>query len=165
MMKTAMKKKILSVASTIALLLCLGLFTQSCVTNNGDIGRLYGIWNVTAMEVDGVPYSGWEEGEYPMSFFQFQHNICYVTRTNERYDVENRACTWEWVLSEKIIELNFTHRETAEVGWQYAAPEWLLLNENIVYRFEVEWVNDEKMVWTTENTSGQHLTYHLKKNY
>lgn len=145
---------------------CIAL--SSCVTNNGDIGRLYGVWVLESMKVDGEVYDGWQTADYPYSFFQFQGDMCYVTRTNDRYDYENKACTWQWINAESEISLNFTHTDTANPepgGWAYDAPKWLLLTEPAVYSFAVEWVNDKQMVWTTVNTQGQKLTYYLKKNY
>ena len=150
------------------LLSAIGLLTSGCVTNNGDIGRLYGVWVLDSMEVDGEPYDGWRREGYTSSFFQFQNDICYVTRTNDMYDVQNVACTWKWVKEETLIDLNFTHTDNAEPepgNLRYGPPLWLLLTDPGVYTFGVDWVTDKKMIWTTENSRGQKLTYHLSKNF
>ena len=148
--------------------MALSLLLSSCVTNNGDIGRLYGIWTLTEMDVDGEPYSGWQTEDYPYSFFEFQNDICFVMRTNERYDYQIQPCTWKWAVEETRIDLNFTHTDdlSPEPGdWRYASPYWLLLTEPTVYTFDVEWVTDKEMIWTTINTRNQRLKYRLKKHY
>lgn len=139
-----------------------------CRVNNGDIGPLYGVWNVTAVDVDGEPYDGWKSHGYTESFFQFQNNICFVTRTNDLYDSQSRACTWQWLKKDTEIELDFSHTDTASPNpgsYLYAAPEWLLLTESRVYVFSVDWEGSKKMTWSTVNTAGQRLTYHLTKTY
>ena len=151
---------------SILALLCVSL--GGCVTNNGDIGRLYGIWNLTEMRVDGEVYQGWRQDGYNDSFFQFQNNICFVSRTNDRFDVQNQACTWQWIENQTVIELDFSHTDDANPepgGWPYAAPQWLLLTNPTKYSFEVKWDNDKRMIWNTVNTQGQKLTYYLSKNY
>ena len=143
---------------------------SGCRMNNGDIGLLYGVWAVTDVEVNGEPYHGWQSNGYNESFFQFQNNIVFVTRTNSLYDHEDQAGTWEWLKEDTRIALNFTHRDNLNDtprpgGYMYGAPAWLLLVEPVIYNFDVEWTDDKHTVWTTVNTSGQRLTYHLKKTY
>lgn len=141
---------------------------SSCKMNNGDIGALYGVWVLEQIKVDGKEYSGWSEGEYNNSFFQFQNNICFVTRTSERFDAENRAGTWQWIVEETEIQLDFSHTDQENPlpgGFRYGSPEWLLLNGSTSYNFEVIWHGEKKMTWQTVNTTGQILTYSLKKTY
>lgn len=141
-----------------------------CRMNNGDIGVLYGIWTVTEVKVDGQIYDGWKIAGYDDSFFQFQNNICFITRTNDLYDSETQVCTWEWKERDTEIALNFTHHDNENPvphpgGVTYSPPFWLLLDEPGIYTFDVEWKGDKTMVWRTVNAAGQALTYCLKKTY
>ncbi len=167
-----MKYQSINISSVIRLILALVVTATltGCKVNNGDIGLLYGTWAVTEVEVDGASYDGWHTDGYTDSFFQFQNNICFVTRTNERYDAESRAGTWEWVKDNTEIALNFTHHDDhfstpTPGGYMYGAPEWLLLTEPAVYTFTVTWTDDRHTVWTTVNARGQRLTYHLKQTW
>lgn len=141
-----------------------------CRMNNGDIGLLYGVWVVTGVEVDGSEYDGWRGDGYIDSFFEFQNNICFVCRTTERQDMQTQVSTWEWLTEDTEISLNFTHTDDrfpvpVPGGYTYGAPDWLLLTEPGIYVFDVRWDDDKHMAWTTVNTEGQRLTYHLKKTY
>lgn len=159
-----MKRKHLS----LLILFIIVFGVTGCRINNGDIGVLYGVWTVTEVEVDGEPYSGWKQNGYNESFFQFQNNICFVTRTNERFDTQSQACTWQWLKEDTRIELNFTHTDNNNPepgGYTYAPPAWLLLTVPAVYTFEIDWTDEKHCVWSTTNSEGQHLTYHLKKTY
>lgn len=159
-----LKRRIATAGCVLVLLLCL----SACRVNNGDIGLLYGTWAVESVEIDGDAYTGWREGQYDESFFQFQNNICFVTRTNERYDYQNVASTWRWVEEDVRIELDFRHTDNfypEPGGYSYEAPAWLLLTEPTVYAFNVEWFGEKRMKWSTVNTEGQHIEYTLKKTF
>lgn len=152
-----------------ALLALIAVLLPSCRMNNGDIGLLYGVWAVTDVQVDGKPYD-WNAGEYTESFFQFQNNICFISRTGPLHDYQNQVCTWAWVKDDIQIELDFTHYDDANPtpsvgGNMYSPPTWLLLTEPGVYVFDVTWHDDKNMTWTTVNTNGQRLAYRLKKTY
>lgn len=159
-----LKYKLLTFSS---ILFCL---LTGCKVNNGDIGLLYGVWAITEVKVDGEIYTGWKENGFDESFFQFQNNICFVTRTNALYDSQTQVGTWEWQTEDTKIELNFSHYDDrypnpAPGGYMYGAPDWLLLTQPTVYRFDIEWTDDKHMVWKTVNTEGQNLVYYLKKTY
>ncbi|MCH5219406.1 MAG: hypothetical protein J1F20_02460 [Muribaculaceae bacterium] len=159
------KHKIFLIALTFVSLALTG-----CRMNNGDIGELYGIWVVTEVTVDGEIYEGWRSDGWNDTFFQFQNNICFVTRTNELYDQETQTGTWEWIEDKKLIALNFTHTDNQfpdniPGGFLYGSPTWLLLTESRVYNFDVTWDGKRSFVWTTVNSDGQILTYTMKKTY
>lgn len=163
-------KKSLTIARILLAAVFMAAGLTGCRVNNGDIGLLYGTWAVTDVEVDGLPYEGWHTDGYDDTFFQFQNNICFVTRTNERYDAESRTATWEWVKGDTEITLDFTHHDTqfptpVPGGYMYGAPEWLLLTQPGVYTFSVEWTDDRHTVWTTVNTEGQRITYRMKQTW
>lgn len=140
----------------------------SCRVNNGDIGPLYGVWAVERVDVDGEVYDGWRQDGYDDSFFQFQNNICFVTRTTDRFEAQNVACTWRWVKEDTEMELDFTHTDNIYPepgGATYMSPYWLLLSEPVRYDVSVSWKGNRNMTWNVVNTDGRHITYHLKKTY
>lgn len=144
------------------------LLLSGCRMNNGDIGALYGAWVLTQMEVDGEVYTGWESDGYDDTFFQFQNNICSIIRTTSLHDYDARMCTWQWIEEDREIELNYTHHDDTferPGSGVYAPPSWLLLIEPGKYVFTVTWNGDRKFTWTTVNTRGQRLVFHLKKTY
>lgn len=163
-----LKVRYINEALKVLVIVFLSVVATGCRVNNGDIGLLYGVWTLTAMEVDGEPYEGWTtNGEFE-TFFQFQNNICFVTRTNSLYDSQSQVCTWEWLVEDTEIRLDFGHTDSANPepgGNMYTSPNWLLLSEPTFYDFTVRWTDDKHFVWTTINTSGQRLTYYLKKTY
>ena len=139
----------------------------SCRINNGDIGPLYGAWALTAMEVDGEPYTAWSDDGHEW-FFQFQNNIVLIMETTPLHDYTEHFGTWEWVKEDTEIALNYTHtsNDYNEPGTgYYTPPAGLLLTEPVVYTFNVSWTDERHFVWTTVNTEGQRLTYHLKQTY
>ena len=157
-------KKSVFVVFLLVTLLTLG----GCRVNNGDIGPLYGIWVLDEMKVDGEVYQGWKNALYPNTFFQFQNNICFVTRTSDRYDADNRVCTWQWLDYDTKMELDFSHVDNElpiPGGYRYRAPEWLLLTESVKYDFEVVWSGKKQMTWSTVNTEGKLLSFSLQKIY
>lgn len=154
----------------IAFVVAMTCALTGCRVNNGDIGPLYGTWAVTEVTVDGEVYDGWLFDDWTGTFFEFQNNICFVSRTTDRYDLEYRVCTWEWIETDKEIALDFTHFDDrfpvpTPGGYLYGAPEWLLLTQPAVYHFTVQWDGKRHFVWTTVNTEGQTLTYTMKKTY
>lgn len=140
----------------------------SCSTNDGNIGPLFGQWVMVSMDVDGEPYDGWQSDDYPYTTFRFQNDICFVSKSNERLDVQTSYCTWAWQTERKVISLNFTYQDNdfPEPGTGiYAPPAWLMMYTPGVYYFDVQWVNDKEMIWTGVTPQDRILTFHLKKNF
>lgn len=165
-----MKSKLTRIITYIIICVAMPAMLQSCKVNNGDIGLLYGTWFISSMEVDGQPYDGWRTDDNEDTFFQFQNNICFITWVDEHHQAESRVCTWQWVEDQTVIELNFTHTddrfpEPVPDGYLYGAPSRLLLTQPGIYRFDVVWKDDKHTVWTTVNTEGQRLTYHLQQTW
>lgn len=160
-----MKKSLYIALFLMALACC-----QGCKVNNGDIGLLYGTWFLDRMEVDGQQYDGWRTPDREDTFFSFQNNICFITYVDAHHQGDSRVSTWEWVDEDKVISLDFTHTdnrfpEPVPDGYLYGAPGWLLLTESTVYNFDVRYDGDKRMVWSTVNTEGQHLTFYLQKTW
>lgn len=153
--------------TTIFVSMFLAVILSGCRVNNGDIGPLYGAWVVTEVDVDGMVYDGWKNDDYDNSFFEFQNNICFVKCTNALNDCLTQTCTWEWVKKDTRIALDFSHYDNQfpPGGYMYGPPKWLLLTQPTTYEFDVVWNGNNKMVWTTVNSEGQTLTYHMKKTY
>lgn len=152
-------------SAVIALLLMPVL--AGCRMNNGDIGVLYGVWAVNAVEVDGQTYEGWNDDGWE-SFFEFQNNIVQVIKVSPLHDEISCFGTWQWVTEDTRIELDFTHHDDRfpEPGENiYAPPAWLLLTTPGVYGFDVVWHGEKKCEWSTVNTAGQRIKYYLKKTY
>ena len=66
-----------------AIALLLASIFSGCVTNNGDIGNLYGIWRLEKMVVDDTEVAQPEaDGSY--TSWLFQNDIIEIERTTPR---------------------------------------------------------------------------------
>lgn len=145
-------------------------FLAGCEMNNGDIGAIYGTWNVMEVRVDGEVYEGWRDNDRQSTFFSFQNNICAITSKDSHQEAMTWYCTWAWAdpANEETITLDFLNSDNATPvpgTGIYAPPAWLLLDTPGVYVFEVQWHGEKKMTWTTVRPDGVTLQYNLKRTW
>lgn len=76
---------------------------SSCTRNNGDIGELFGIWRVTAIEVDGVNQNDYDGTLY----FAFQSSVFSQKKMDEEtHGHENQFATWKYQGKDIIIDFS-----------------------------------------------------------
>lgn len=145
----------------IALYICLLLVMTSCKTNNGDIGRWYGLWTLERMAVDGtdvpaVTDEGWTN-------FAFQNDVVLITRTDRLGDVDERFGTW--TETDGFMDLDYGHRDDLGEGNQYIykAPEWLYFIPDGVTRCRILSARDCCVILQQTDAQGRVITYCLKK--
>ena len=153
--------------------LCLFFIALSaCKVNNGDIGALYGTWNIERITVDGELYEDWRNDNSPWTTVEFQNNICMFKRAVEPNDYIVRVATWEWengtAIENSVLRIDFEHHDDANPTGtgKYEPPVWLLLDGNLHPEFIVEWSdNDRAMTWSTVNSRGQKLVFYLRQTW
>lgn len=154
-------KHLNTILGTIALLLA--AITSGCVTNNGDIGNLYGIWRLDKLVVDDTDIAQPEaDGSY--TSWQFQNNIIEILRTTPRHDRIAHNGTWTRP-SDKTISFDFTHGDnTYAPGTDlYRAPEWISFPEG-KSTFDVI-TDDGKQLVLQYTEAGHSVRYTLVKDW
>ncbi|MDE6396167.1 MAG: hypothetical protein K2K84_02730 [Muribaculaceae bacterium] len=154
------------------MMLFLMLALVGCRVNNGDIGPLYGTWNIESLTVDGVEYEEWRSETHPWTTVEFQNNICMIKQAFEPNDYLVRVCTWSWLGGEDdenaVLRLDFNHSDDHNPPGTgiYAPPAWLLLSGRLTVDLSVTFAkHDRRMTWTTVNASGQKLVFRLKQTW
>lgn len=133
---------------------------QSCRVNNGDIGDLFGSWLVYDMTVDGTTPADFNPA---LTYFEFQNNILFITRVDDRYDKYLNVATW--TRHDDILSLNFTHsdkNQPAGTG-SYAAPEWLLMPSDTILDLHIFNPSSSHMTLSFTDLQGRIITYQLRK--
>jgi len=145
------------------LLTCLTF--NSCVTNNGDIGFLYGIWDLKAVEIDGVEQSSWNDDD-SFTTFSFQNNIVMVKRNLPNHEAPYVVGTFVNDESDAVITFDFTHSDDDNGSGQglYAAPGWIYFPQGVT-AMTYSRPSDKDMVLTAALADGRRLTYYLNKEY
>ncbi len=145
-----------------AIALLLAAITAGCVTNNGDIGNLYGIWRLEKLVVDDSEVAQPEaDGSY--TSWQFQNNIIEILHTTPRHDIIARNGTW--TRSDKTMSFDFTHTDnTYKPGTDiYRAPEWISFPEG-KSTFDVI-TDDGKRLVLQYTEAGHSVRYTLVKDW
>ena len=146
-----------------AIALLLASIFSGCVTNNGDIGNLYGIWRLEKMVVDDTEVAQPEaDGSY--TSWLFQNDIIEIERTTPRYDKCSRNGTWTRP-SDKTMTFDFTHGDnTYKPGSNiYRAPEWISFPEG-KSTFDVI-TDDGKRLILQYTEAGHSVRYTLVKDW
>ncbi len=148
-----------------ALILLALISLNSCVTNNGDIGALYGRWQLECVDIDGVEQSAWTEDGKVFSTWSFQNNIIMVEYSYVYHNtVSSSASYGTWLRGEGTISFDFTHSDddNATGTGPYAAPTWIYFPTGVsVFDFVEE--SSQRMVLATKLADDRRLTYTLKK--
>lgn len=138
------------------------LLTPSCTHNNGDIGSWFGIWKLTAMEVDGVTDSSYE-GDI---FWSFQTSVFKMTEATAE-DLRERDERWgTWTEEGGDLLLNFTHSSDAFPGGgvgSYAPLPATYIPANQVSRLKILKYPGSEMELSFTTSSGKQITYFLTR--
>lgn len=156
-----MRKKVTLILST-ALIMML----SACVSNHndGDIGALFGSWNLVSMSCDGTAMNV----ETHPTVVDFQNNIIRITRLeapDQPFSMDIRTGTWEE--TDDRLLLNFTHSDDRfEAGTAiYAAPEWLGWEKNVILQIQKLSMSAKSMTWSYTAPDGTVWKYELKKQF
>ena len=125
-------------------------FVSSCTRNNGDIGELFGIWRVTAIEVDGVNQSDYDGTVY----FSFQSSVFSQKKMNEEtHWADDFFATWKYQGKDLIIDFSDDRYTPITItGMQQG--------QNLV---EVESISGSDLIMSYVNPGGVKYRYILKK--
>lgn len=145
---------------TTVIVVCVVLMLASCVTNDGDIGSLYGQWALTEMTVDSEK----ADIDVKLYFWKFQSNIIQIQK-DMGFDYTCYSIgTWERLDDELL--LNFTHSEGPEGSgeWpKFNPPPELGIPGRVISPLEIETLNNRDMVLRYVNTDGQEYHYTFRK--
>ena len=145
------------------IMLAAALGMTSCVTNNGDIVDLYGVWALDEVTVDGAEYTLWN-ADGSSTNFEFQNNIVCVQRVTPLHD--QSSCWGTWERTSTSIEFNFTHHDDSNAPGTgtYAAPAWFLMPDGVT---TAKVVSDtgRRMELTFCGVDGSTVSYRLRKTY
>lgn len=161
----------MSTIRNIILFIAVLLAGTACTVNNGDIGDLYGTWNIESVTVDGQPYDSWATDDFPYTTVEFQNNICMIKRIGKYHDMVVRVSTWSWTggssIDHNVISLDFNHSDDnnpASTGI-YEAPAWLLLGGMTKADFQVTYPDRRTMLWTTVTDDGLTISFRMRRTW
>ncbi|MDE7427085.1 MAG: lipocalin-like domain-containing protein [Muribaculaceae bacterium] len=151
---------------TLMLGTALMMLLSACVSNHndGDIGALFGTWNLVSMSCDGEKM----DVETHPTVIQFQNNIIKVSRLqapDQPFSMDSGIGTWEE--TEEQFLLNFTHSDDKYAPGTaiYAAPEWLGWEQNTILHLQKLSMSDKVMTWSYTSPDGRVWRYELKKQF
>ena len=123
---------------------------SSCTRNNGDIGELFGLWRVTAIEVDGVNRSDYNGTIY----FAFQSSVFSQKLMNEEtHWADDFFASWKYQGKDIIIDFSDKrYTPIAITGMQQGL--------NLV---TVESISGKDLILSYVNPEGVVYKYILKK--
>lgn len=152
-------KSLISAAVACILLSILG----GCTRNNGDIGILFGTWQLNQIDTDNVPDTDYERN----IFWKFQNDLIQLTRVYpEDITPGYSYVIGTWNEDNGYLFLNFTHHDGDPEGEndRYRPFSEMHLPYGIVSALQIEKMTSSEMVLHfTSPDDGQHYTYHLSK--
>lgn len=134
---------------------------SSCTTNNGDIGMLYGVWNIDNITIDDVEQTSWRDGGW-YSDWRFQNNIVQIRRFNRLHDYQ--YCVGTYTHTGNTLEFNFNHSDDASDAGTglYSAPAWLYFKPGTTL-LNIDSSSSSAMTVSTAAPDGKIITYYLTK--
>lgn len=123
---------------------------SSCTRNNGDIGELFGLWRVTAIEVDGVNRSDYNGTIY----FAFQSSVFSQKLMNEEtHWADDFFASWKY--QGKDIIIDFSDKRYTPI-----AITGMQQGQNLV---TVESITGRKLILSYVCPDGEKYVYYLVK--
>ena len=141
-------------------IICFVILLVSCVTNDGDIGHLYGQWALTGLTIDSES----AEIDVMLYFWRFQSDIIKI----QRYEGNNHSSSYlgTWERSENDLYLNFTHSAAPEgsENWDfYNPPPELGIPGREISLMNIERLTNKDMVLRYDGSDGKTYRYTFKK--
>ena len=123
---------------------------SSCTRNDGDIGELFGIWRVTAIEVDGANQNDYDGTLY----FAFQSSVFSQKKVNEvTHWHDDLFATWKYQGKDIIIDFSDDRYTPISItGMQQG--------QNLVI---IESIEGDDLIMSYVNPEGVKYRYILKK--
>lgn len=141
-------------------IICFVISLVSCVTNDGDIGLLYGQWTLTGLTIDSES----TEIDVKLYFWRFQSDIIKIQRYEGNNHSSSSVGTWE--RSENDLYLNFTHSAATEGSgnWDfYNPPPELGIPGREISLLNIERLTNKDMVLRYDGPDGKIYRYTFKK--
>lgn len=136
---------------------------SGCTRNNGDIGILFGTWQLDQIDTDNVPDTDYERN----IFWKFQNDIIQLTKVYpEAVTPGYSSVTGTWNEDNGYLFMNFTHHDgDPESGNdRYLPYPEMHLPYGVVSALQIEKMTSTEMVLHfTSPDDGQLYTYHLSK--
>lgn len=151
-----MEKRIKYLILCVVTLMAIGL--DSCTRNNGAIGHLFGMWELSEITVDGEPASDYDHNIY----WAFQNNIIeFVMTDKQSHNPSRRFGTFDE--EDNYIILHLNHKGNGENDYLYNIfPVLRLPCEADVALRKIE-DKGNRLVLGYTATDGTEIVYTLKK--
>ncbi len=149
----------------IRILLILPLLALSgCVTNNGDIGHLYGSWQLESVDIDGEEVTDWSDDGSNFVTWYFQNNIIGIEQTYINHVPVSTTTHGTWTMGDGTITFDFMHSDDSNVPGTgaYQAPEKIHFPAGVT-TFDIVEYNSSRLTITTMLADDSRLTYSLRK--
>lgn len=132
----------------------------SCVTNEGDIGPLYGQWSLTSMTVDSEA----SDIDVRLYFWKFQNDIIQIQKDTGFNRTSYSIGTWE--RTGDTLYLNFTHSAAPEgsENWAtYNPPPELGIPGRVITPLQIEKLSGKDMSLQYTDSDGKIYRYSFRK--
>lgn len=131
-------------------LLCV-MLNVSCTKHNGDIGPLFGLWKVTAINVDDVT----DEDYDGCMYFAFQSSVISMTIVNEETH-ESKITYASWKYEGEDLIIDFSDKNYGP----FADATGMQRGQN---RVEVVSLKGDDLTLSYLTAKGKKYVYYLKK--
>ncbi|MDE6370211.1 MAG: lipocalin-like domain-containing protein [Duncaniella sp.] len=132
----------------------------ACTRNNGDIGPLFGRWQLDAMSADGVKQNIYNDSEL-LYVWAFQGNIIEIQTILPHQSWKKAMGIWNY--TDDGIELDFSYKDNYGEG-EYTQPEVLMIPRGLT-RLTFASHNRGAMTLWWVNAEGVRYEYSLTKMY
>lgn len=131
-----------------------------CTRNNGDIGPLFGRWQLDAMSADGVKQNIYNDNEL-LYVWAFQGNIIEIQTILPHQSWKKAVGIWSY--TDDGIELDFSYKDNYGEG-EYTPPEVLGIPRGLTRLTFASQSSGAMTLWWV-NDAGVRYEYCLKKMY
>ncbi len=132
-----------------------------CTHNDGDIGPLFGSWQLESIEVDGTV-----DSSYPGNvFWGFQSSIIRMAVVNEHHEHVDYWGTWKLTNNILMFDYTHSHAEMPPGTGDYRFPPSIHLPENGVVSLSVLTLKGSTLTLQYKTTDGTPIVYRLHKQF
>lgn len=137
-----------------------------CTRMDGDIGDLFGRWNLVTLTADGVeqPLYGLGGGDKEVLLYTwaFQGDLVWILTLRPHQSSHDAKGMWSRTDSQLMLDFSFSDDENP---LDYIPPSALHLVDDGVTALNIESLSSSSMALWYVSDEGVKYEYHLKKAY
>lgn len=150
----------------VILLMAAVMSAGGCTRMDGDIGDLFGRWNLVTLTADGVEQQlyglGGGDDEVLLYTWAFQGDLVWILTMYPHQSSRSARGMWSRTDTQLLINYSFTDDESPQ---DYVPPSALHLVEDGVTALNIESMSSSSMTLWYVSDDDVKYEYHLKKAY